>query len=47
MYMCSSGNRCFRLNNVCNPHSQCPVDEMSGDKRDSLFCATRNGIAYF
>jgi len=47
MYMCSTGDRCFRLSNVCNPHSQCPIDETSGDKRDQLFCATRNGLAYF
>jgi hypothetical protein len=26
MYMCSTGDRCFRLSNVCNPHSQCPTD---------------------
>jgi len=36
-YMCSSGERCFRMDNVCNPENQCP----NADKQDKLFCASR------
>jgi len=44
MYMCSTGDRCFRMSNVCDPTSQCPPDV---DKRDKLYCASRQGLSYF
>lgn len=37
MYMCNGSNRCFKLNDICSPHSICP----NATKIDQLYCAIR------
>lgn len=43
MYMCSSANRCYRNEEVCSPHSQCP----KGGIQDALYCAVKMNQAQF
>jgi len=42
LYSCEEGKRCFRMDDICSPHTRCP----SPSRRDKLFCATQ-GQAYF
>jgi len=38
LYSCERGQRCFRMDDICDPHTRCP----NPTRRDKLFCATRN-----
>jgi len=38
LYSCERGQRCFRMDDICDPHTRCP----DPTRRDKLFCATRN-----
>ncbi|KAI6177429.1 hypothetical protein M3Y97_00906300 [Aphelenchoides bicaudatus] len=38
LYSCEAGDRCFRMDDVCAPHTRCPEPT----QRDRMFCATRD-----
>jgi hypothetical protein len=38
LYSCEAGDRCFRMDDVCGPHTLCPEPT----RRDKMFCATRD-----
>ncbi|KAI6188974.1 Low density lipoprotein-receptor domain containing protein [Aphelenchoides besseyi] len=43
MYFCAQSERCFRMDDVCQPRTKCP----NPSRMDKMFCATQNSTLHY